>query len=105
MRLHIVWSIFRKEITEALRDRLTLIVVLALPILIYPLVVTSLARIARTQEEVEDKRVSQVIIWGEPVPSLVAFLEKTNTVKVQVEREIPPVSYTHLRAHETGRNL
>jgi sodium transport system permease protein len=99
MRLHIVWSIFRKEITEALRDRLTLIVVLALPILIYPLVVTSLARIARTQEEVEDKRVSQVVIWGEPVPSLVAFLEKTNTMKVQVEREIPQKLR---RAIETG---
>ena len=37
MRPHILWTIFRKELTEALRDRVTLLVMIGLPLLIYPL--------------------------------------------------------------------
>lgn len=89
MRLNIIWAIFRKEITEALRDRLTLIVVLGLPILIYPLALTSLAKIQRAQEEVEDKRVSRVLIWGQPVDALAGFLERSNTIRLAAAEKIP----------------
>jgi len=88
MRLHTVWTIFRKEITEALRDRLTLMVMLGLPILIYPLVVTLLTRIQRTHEESEDKRVSQVAVWGE-THQLTDFLSRTNTLNLESWKAIP----------------
>jgi sodium transport system permease protein len=88
MRPQIVWTIFRKEITEALRDRLTLIVMLGLPILIYPLVVTLLTRIQRTHEAAEDKRVSQVAVWGE-ADALTEFLRRTNTLNLELWKDIP----------------
>lgn len=88
MRPHAVWTIFRKEITEALRDRLTLIVMLGLPILIYPLVVTLLARIQKSHEATEDQRVSQVAVWGE-ADSLTGFLGRTNTLNLEMWKDIP----------------
>lgn len=89
MRPQIIWTIFRKEITEALRDRLTLLVVLGLPILIYPLVVTVLVRIQKSQEAVEDQRVSQVAVWGQPVEPLLEFLQRTNTLKLDPGQGLP----------------
>jgi sodium transport system permease protein len=88
MRPQIVWTIFRKEITEAMRDRLTLIVMLGLPILIYPLLVTLLARIQRTHEAAEDKRVSNVAVWGE-ADQLIEFLRRINTLKLELWKDIP----------------
>ena len=35
MRPHILWTIFRKEIREALRDRRTLTVMVLIPVLLY----------------------------------------------------------------------
>ena len=47
MRPRIIWTIFRKEITEALRDRITLLVLVGLPLLIYPLMFLVTAQIGR----------------------------------------------------------
>lgn len=88
MRPHTVWIIFLKEITEALRDRLTLMVMLGLPVLIYPLVVTLLTRIQRSHEATEDKRVSQVAVWG-ATDQLTEFLSRTNTLNLEPWKAIP----------------
>ena len=71
MRARIVWTIFRKEITEALRDRLTLAVVIGLPILLYPLMILGLSKIVKTQAATEEERASVVAVWGDaPAVSL-----------------------------------
>jgi sodium transport system permease protein len=80
MRARIVWIIFRKEITEALRDRLTLAVVIGLPILLYPLMILGLTKLQRSHEESEENRVSRVAIWGEAPAQLLAHLTSTNGV-------------------------
>ncbi len=98
MRLQIVWTIFRKEITEALRDRLTLLVMVGLPILIYPLVVTLLGRIQKTHEATEDKRISQVTVWGE-ANAVTEFLRQTNMINMEMWKDIPEELR---RAFETG---
>ena len=82
MRLSIIWTIFRKEITEALRDRTTLMVVVGLPMLVYPLMVTGITKLQRSQAATEDKRVSRVVVWGDPLPSLIDWLRRTNTIEL-----------------------
>jgi sodium transport system permease protein len=82
MRFAIIWSIFRKEITEALRDRMTLMVVVGLPMLIYPLMVTGITKLQRSQAATEDKRVSKIVVWGDPPASLVAWLRRTNHLEL-----------------------
>jgi sodium transport system permease protein len=89
MRLSVVWTIFRKEITEALRDRLTLVVVFGLPLLIYPLSVTMLSRIQATTEQTEERRVSQIAVWGQAPTPIMATLDGTNTLKLEPWAHIP----------------
>ncbi len=90
MRLPIVWTIFRKEITEALRDRLTLMVVIGLPILIYPLMILSLAKLQKTQAQAEKAQASEVTIWGQPPSGLLDSLKRANPLSVAVWKGAPP---------------
>ena len=64
MRLPIIWIIFCKEITEALRDRVTLLVLVGLPLLIYPLAVIWLPGVTKPRAAVEDRQENTVAVWG-----------------------------------------
>ena len=100
MRPQIVWTIFRKEITEALRDRLTLTVVIVLPILLYPLMVMMLGKLQSAQAETEEQRVSQVAVWGEAPASLLKWLGTTNQLEIKTWTGAPPAVKAGL---ESGR--
>ena len=100
MRPQIVWTIFRKEVTEALRDRLTLTVVIVLPILLYPLMVMMLGKLQSSQAESEEQRVSQVAIWGEAPAPLLNWLGSTNHLEIKTWTGAPPAIKAGL---ETGR--
>ncbi len=43
MRPLIVWHIFRKDLTETLRDRRTLFTTIVLPLVVYPLLFTAIS--------------------------------------------------------------
>jgi sodium transport system permease protein len=91
MRPHIVWTIFRKEITEALRDRVTLLVMLGLPILVYPLAILLMTQLMKRHFATEDRRVSNVVVWGVGAAPLRAWLERTNTqLKLEPWTGMPP---------------
>ena len=80
MRFHIIWTIFCKEITEALRDRLTLAVVIGLPLLIYPLLILGMTKLQKVRAETEEDRTSQVALWGEVTATLLGALQHTNSL-------------------------
>src|SRR5688572_23695995 len=80
MRLHIIWTIFRKEITEALRDRLTLAAVIGLPLLLYPLMILGMTKLQKVHVESEEERVSQIAIWGDAPQALLKSLQNTNAL-------------------------
>jgi len=83
MRLNIIWIIFRKEITEALRDRVTLLVVVLLPLLAYPLMIFALAKVPQrllAEKEVEAPRIA---LWGELPAPLRDWLQHTNGTAVK----------------------
>ena len=82
MRPAIVWTIFRKEITEALRDRVTLAVLLGLPLLVYPLMIMGISKVQKTQAASEDQRVSKVVLWGEAPAALESRLQRINTLSL-----------------------
>ena len=85
MRLPIVWIIFCKEITEALRDRVTLLVLVGLPLLIYPLAIFTTTSVANHQAAVEDRQVTTVAVWGVGATPLVDWLTLTNS-RLRTER-------------------
>ncbi len=65
MRPHYVWIILRKEFLEALRDKRTLFIMVVLPILLYPMLVTLISRLQESQEAEQKARASRVAVWGE----------------------------------------
>lgn len=85
MRLSFVWTVFCKELTEALRDRLTLLVVIGLPLLVYPGSALVLTRLTKSHLAAEDRRVSEVALWGPATTGLLAALGKEPMLKVEAD--------------------
>jgi sodium transport system permease protein len=96
MRPNIIWIIFRKEITEALRDRVTLGVVVLLPLLAYPLMIFALAKVPQrllAEKEVEAPRIA---VWGELPAPLQDWLQHTNGTTIKQWAEAPEQVRTSL---------
>lgn len=73
-----MWTILRKELTELLRDRRTLIFMLLMPALIMPLLIGGFALLANYKAEQEGKRVLRYAVFGaEQAPELARRLENT----------------------------
>jgi sodium transport system permease protein len=64
MRLPLVLMILRKELLETLRDRRTLLLMIGLPVLVYPLLTISLSRLREAEQEASQARISVVAVWG-----------------------------------------
>ena len=80
-RLLTVLTIYRKEIVDALRDRRTLLTVLASSVLMGPLVLLAISALVATLEASAERR--EVVVAGiAQAPTLTNFFERqTYTVK------------------------
>jgi sodium transport system permease protein len=79
--LRAAWTVYRKEITDALRDRRTLIVVLLSSVMLGPLVLIALSSFIASFEARAEKR-EVVVMHMERAPSLKNYFERqTYTVK------------------------
>ncbi len=74
MRLERILTIVGKELVETLRDRRTLLMMIGLPVLVYPLLMMGLARLQESQEAATEARRSVVATWGDTAPALDAAL-------------------------------
>jgi len=88
MRPAVVVEILRKELTETLRDRRTLLMMIALPVLIYPLLIIGFSKLQVSQAEATAERVSSVALWGAPVPGLPEALAEGG--KIAIDRSVQP---------------
>ncbi len=80
-RLTAIWTIYRKEIVDALRDRRTMMTVLASSVLMGPLVLLAISGLVASLEANAEQR--EVVVAGiERAPTLVNFFARqTYTVK------------------------
>ncbi|MCO5171266.1 MAG: ABC transporter permease subunit [Planctomycetes bacterium] len=67
MRPTLVWAVFTKELTETLRDRRSLFMLVVLPVLLYPMLLLGFTRVVKTQTAAREARQSVVAVWG-PAP-------------------------------------
>ena len=88
MRHRIVFDILRKELTETLRDRRTLLMMVALPVLIYPLLMIGFSKLQVSQQEATEERVSRVAVWGVESPGFLDAITKSG--RVIVDRSVVP---------------
>jgi sodium transport system permease protein len=78
MRWNIVRAIYLKELRETLRDRRTLIFMIALPLLLYPMMIIGLSRFQRDMEKESSQRTARLTIWGEAPDGLPDLLRSRN---------------------------
>jgi sodium transport system permease protein len=64
MRFGIVVEIFRKELAETLRDRRTILMMIVLPVLLYPMLMIGFSKLQVSQREATEARTSRVAVWG-----------------------------------------
>src|SRR5271156_2756329 len=83
MALHNIGVVYRKELTEALRDRRTLISSILVPLLIFPLMSVGFIGVAIELIGKADKETTTVmIVGGENSPGLLADLRKSPQFKI-----------------------
>lgn len=89
VRLRVVRSIFLKEIKETLRDKKTLFLLVAIPLIFYPLLLVLVTEVALSQSEKIEERVGYVAIEGEAPPELLSLIEKEEKLELsQVDGDI-----------------
>jgi sodium transport system permease protein len=83
MNLHAVGIVYRKELTEWLRDRRTLISTVVVPLLLFPVIILGFSYLAVTLLGKAEKEIPSVmIIGGEDSPQVVAALQKIEGLKI-----------------------
>lgn len=75
MRLPQMLTIFRKELVETLRDRRTLLMMIGLPMLVYPIVTMGLSRLQESKAAATKARKSVVATWGDAPAELVEAMK------------------------------
>jgi sodium transport system permease protein len=89
MRLRVVLVILRKELTETLRDRRTLTMMIALPVLLYPLLMIGFSKLQVSQREATEGRTSRVALWGVPPAGLREAVTRDGKVAID-DGVMPP---------------
>lgn len=89
MRLSTVFTIARKELREALRDRRTIFMMVGLPILIYPLAILGMSKLQESQQEAQTAKTSRVAIWGEIPPEIVNRMSADKKVEALPWHRVP----------------
>jgi sodium transport system permease protein len=80
---HAVNVVYRKELTEWLRDRRTLISTVIVPLLLFPLIILGFSYLAVTLVGKAQEEVPKImIIGGDDSPQVVAALQKIETVQI-----------------------
>ena len=99
MRWPIVWTIYRKELTETLRDWRTLLMMVGLPILLYPIMILGAGSVQQSTARAIGARVSTVGVWGEAPAGLLDRLAAPGTLAASAWKGAPAALR---RALETG---
>lgn len=81
IRWRLALTLFRKEITETLRDRKTLLMSVGLPLLLYPLVAMALTKLQESQSEAQEAALSKIAIWGKAPAQLMSVLQSSNKME------------------------
>jgi sodium transport system permease protein len=92
MSLRCTLTIFRKEIRDVLRDRRTLMVMLVLPILLYPIMIIVLSQVMLVQVKKLEEKTARVVVQGLTYSPILAVELHTIPVLDVVQDSNPPAA-------------
>jgi sodium transport system permease protein len=89
MRVHLVRTIVGKELTETLRDRRTLLMMVVLPVLLYPMIIMGFGKLQESTREATEGRQSRVAVWGSAPAGLQDALSHDSKLQVEAWANAP----------------
>ena len=96
IRPRIVATIWKKEISETLRDRRTLFFTIVLPVLLYPMMMMGFSRLAESESEATLAKTSTVAVWGRIPPGLERELASRPRLTLRRDFAVPDTIRTAL---------
>ncbi len=88
MRFSKVKEVFRKEILDTLRDRRTILMMIVVPVLLYPGLLIVITELTAAQQAKMELRTIQVALIGVPADSpLISKLKRAERIKVAESRD------------------
>ena len=83
MSAHNIAVVYRKELTEALRDRRTLISTIVVPLLLFPVMIVGFASVASMLvDKAKEESPKVMILGGGDSPAVIAELKKVEKVEI-----------------------
>jgi sodium transport system permease protein len=80
---HNIAVVYRKELTEALRDRRTLISTIVVPLLLFPVMIVGFASVASMLvDKAKEESPKVMILGGGDSPAVIAELKKVEKVEI-----------------------
>ncbi|NUN14124.1 MAG: CPBP family intramembrane metalloprotease [Myxococcales bacterium] len=93
MNRRAIWTIFRKEVTETLRDKRTLYPMILIPLVLYPALLLLVTQVASVQQTALEQQVTQVALVPPDAPTdLAQLLDGDPLIKRMVVVEEPRVA-------------
>ncbi len=89
IRPRIILTIWKKELSETLRDRRTLFVMIVLPVLLYPMLIMGFTRLAEAESDAVMARASTVAVWGRLPDALEQTLASRERLTIRRDLGIP----------------
>jgi len=75
--MKLAWTIFRKELKDILRDRRTVYAMVLFPVLLYPILITGVTQIMRSQGEKAKEKEMVIGLVGDQAPAVFRLLANT----------------------------
>ena len=81
--MHNIGIIFKKELLDTIRDRRTIISMIVIPVIIFPVLMLGFSSFAMKMEQKSREEIQQIaIVGGQNAPELVAMIDTLRSVKV-----------------------
>lgn len=90
MRLPIALAILRRDVRESLRDKRTLLLLVLLPMLLYPLLTVAAAAMMGTYKQKLEGESLKLAVWGPAPAAFLTALGEHERVEAVERREEPP---------------
>ncbi len=102
MRFGLIAALVRKDLTETLRDRRTLFMMVFLPILLYPMVIALFSMVMQSRVESLAERPSRIVVIGDLPPGAISELQLGGRVDLE---QLPAVDGGEEQFLATARDL
>jgi sodium transport system permease protein len=99
LRPRIIGAIWKKELSETLRDRRTLFIMIVLPVLLYPLLLMGFTRLAESESEAALAQPSTIAVWGVIPPALQREFDERAHLTLKPWAGAPPDIKAALEEH------